>query len=66
MAQLALWWHALRCHSFPNPCRIDSVIGDVLEKIFPTECRCYSALRGVLYGTVFECVVGISFGLLIR
>jgi hypothetical protein len=40
----------LRRRLLVNPCDLDSVIGDCMEKAFPTECWCCAALRGVLYG----------------
>jgi len=40
-----------------NPCSTDSVVGDWMEKYFPTECWCCSALRGVLYGVLIDIVL---------
>jgi hypothetical protein len=60
-SRLPFYWHVLTHHTFINPCRVDSAVGDVLEKIFPTECWCCSALRGVLYGACFGVIVGMVF-----
>ncbi|PTR00265.1 hypothetical protein C8K18_10528 [Paraburkholderia sp. GV068] len=40
----------LRRRLLVNPCDVDSVVGDWMEKIFPTGCWCCAALRGMLYG----------------
>ncbi|WP_185218965.1 hypothetical protein [Paraburkholderia dinghuensis] len=41
------------------------MIGDVMEKLFPVDCWCCSALRGMLYGGAVGIPVGIALTALV-